>query len=149
MGGEWLDAWIVRNEAELVATRRQLHAHPEAGRREFETTRLLMERLSAAGLSPKALPGGAGLWCDIGEGPRVVALRADLEKVRRCGIAVNDEELDTALRSIAAPVRTRSGEVVAAVNLVFSWSPESMSELVSRRGPAVKATARQISARVI
>jgi amidohydrolase len=38
-----------------------------------------MERLSAAGLSPKALPGGAGLWCDIGEGPRVVALRADLD----------------------------------------------------------------------
>jgi IclR family transcriptional regulator, pca regulon regulatory protein len=86
-------------------------------------------------------------------GPRTLtdrsALRADLERVRRCGIAVNDEELDTALRSIAAPVRTRSGEVVAAVNLVFSWSPESMSELVSRLGPAVKSTARQISARVI
>lgn len=86
-------------------------------------------------------------------GPRTLtgrpALRAELERVRRCGIAVNDEELDTALRSIAAPVRTRSGEVIAAVNLVFSWSPESTGELVARLGPAVQSTARQISARVI
>jgi len=86
-------------------------------------------------------------------GPRTLtckdALRAELERVRRCGMAVNDEELASALRSIAAPVRSRSGEVVAAVNLVFSWSPESMSELVSRLGPAVQFTARQISTRVI
>lgn len=86
-------------------------------------------------------------------GPRTLtgrdALRAELERVRRCGMAVNDEELASALRSIAAPVRSRSGEVVAAVNLVFSWSPESMSELVSRLGPAVQSAARQISTRVI
>jgi IclR family pca regulon transcriptional regulator len=77
------------------------------------------------------------------------ALQAELERVRRCGIAVNDEELASALRSIAAPVRNRSGEVVAAVNLVFSWSPESMGELVGRLGPAIQSTARQISTRVI
>lgn len=86
-------------------------------------------------------------------GPRTLtckdALRAELERVRRCGMAVNDEELASALRSIAAPVRSRSGDVVAAVNLVFSWSPESMVELVSRLGPAVQFTARQISTRVI
>jgi amidohydrolase len=76
---EWLDSWIARNEADLIAVRRRLHAYPEAGRAEHETTRLLMERLSAAGLSPKALPGGSGLWCDVGTGPRVVALRADLD----------------------------------------------------------------------
>jgi amidohydrolase len=78
----WLDSWIARNEADLIAVRRRLHAHPESGRAEYETTRLLMERLSAAGLSPKALPGGSGLWCDIGEGPRVVALRADLDALQ-------------------------------------------------------------------
>lgn len=86
-------------------------------------------------------------------GPRTLtgkgALRAELERVRRCGIAVNDEELDSALRSIAAPVRTRSGEVIAAVNLVFARSPETIGELVARLGPAVQSTARQISARVI
>ena len=69
--------------------------------------------------------------------------------MRRTGIAVNDEELESALRSIASPVRTRSGEVVAAVNVAIPWSPVAMSELVSRLGPTVQATASQISARVV
>jgi IclR family pca regulon transcriptional regulator len=77
------------------------------------------------------------------------ALLAELEQVRRSGISVSDEELETALRSIAAPVRARSGEVVAAVNVAIPWSPVTMGELVSRLGPAVQATASEISARVI
>jgi IclR family transcriptional regulator, pca regulon regulatory protein len=77
------------------------------------------------------------------------ALLAELDQVRQTGIAVNDEELESALRSIAAPVRSRSGEVVAAVNVAIPWSPAAMSELVSRLGPTVQATANEISARVI
>jgi IclR family pca regulon transcriptional regulator len=69
--------------------------------------------------------------------------------VRRTGIATNDEELESALRSIAAPVRSRSGEVVAAVNVAIPWSPAAMSELVSRLGPTVRTTANEIAARVI
>jgi IclR family transcriptional regulator, pca regulon regulatory protein len=89
----------------------------------------------------------------IPRGPRTLtskrALLAELEQVRRTGLAVNDEELDSALRSIAAPVRSRSGEVVAAVNVAIPWSPVTMSELVSRLGPTVQATANDIAARVI
>jgi len=77
------------------------------------------------------------------------ALLAELDQVRRTGIATNDEELESALRSIAAPVRARSGEVVAAVNVSIPWSPATMSELVSRLGPTVQATAHEIAARVI
>ena len=89
----------------------------------------------------------------IQRGPRTLtdkrALLAELDQVRRTGIAVNDEELESALRSIAAPVRARSGEVVAAVNVAVPWSPAAMSELVSRLGPTVRATANEIAARVI
>jgi len=89
----------------------------------------------------------------IQRGPRTLtsktALRAELEHVRRTGIAVNDEELESALRSIAVPVRSRSGEVVAAVNVAISWSPEAITELVSQLGPTLQATARQIAAGVI
>ena len=60
-----------------------------------------------------------------------------------------DEELDSGLRSIAAPVRARSGEVVAAVNVSIPWSPAAMRELAAQLGPALQATARQIAARVI
>jgi IclR family transcriptional regulator, pca regulon regulatory protein len=89
----------------------------------------------------------------VQHGPRTVtdkkALLAELEKVRRTGIATNDEELESALRSIAAPVRSRSGEVVAAINVAIPWSPAAMSELVSRLGPTVRATADKIAAHVI
>jgi IclR family pca regulon transcriptional regulator len=89
----------------------------------------------------------------IQRGPRTVtdkaALVAELEQVRRVGVAVNDEELESALRSIAAPVRSRSGDVVAAVNIAIPWSPVAMSQLVAQHGPILQATARQIAARVI
>jgi IclR family pca regulon transcriptional regulator len=89
----------------------------------------------------------------IQRGPRTVtdkaALIAELDKVCRTGVAVNDEELESALRSIAAPIRSRSGEVVAAVNIAIPWSPVAMSELVAQHGPILQATARQIAAQVI
>jgi amidohydrolase len=71
-----------RLRAELIAFRRDLHRHPELGRQEFRTTEQVRARLAAAGLSPRVLPGGTGLVCDIGaddaERPRL-ALRADLD----------------------------------------------------------------------
>jgi IclR family transcriptional regulator, pca regulon regulatory protein len=47
----------------------------------------------------------------------VAVLRTELERVRRQGYALVDQELEEGLRSIAAPVRDRGGEVVAAVNI--------------------------------
>jgi IclR family transcriptional regulator, pca regulon regulatory protein len=89
----------------------------------------------------------------IQRGPRTLtdknSLLAELEQVRRSGLATNDEELESALRSIAAPIRSRSGQVVAAVNVAIPWSPAAMSELVARLGPAIQATAMQIASRVI
>ncbi|SET84524.1 transcriptional regulator, IclR family [Stenotrophomonas indicatrix] len=40
-----------------------------------------------------------------------------LEKVRREGASLVDQELEIGLRSIAVPVRSRSGDVVAALNI--------------------------------
>ncbi len=89
----------------------------------------------------------------VPRGPRTLtdkgALLAELERVRRTGFAVNDEELESALRSIATPVRARSGQVVAAINVAIPWSPVAMSELVVRLGPTLKAAANEIAARVI
>lgn len=63
---------------EILAVRRDLHAHPEVGRTEFRTTSTVARRLRDAGLSPVLLPG-TGLLCDIGRGERTVGLRADLD----------------------------------------------------------------------
>jgi amidohydrolase len=69
---------LARYADELVALRRDIHAHPELGHRETRTTQLVADRLAAAGLKPRPLPG-TGLTCDIGHGAPVVALRADLD----------------------------------------------------------------------
>jgi len=63
---------------ELVAFRRDLHAHPELGHHEFRTTQRVAERLQRAGLAPELLPG-TGIVCDLGSGGPAVALRADLD----------------------------------------------------------------------
>lgn len=79
MGSTELGQLLLPYAAELVEFRRDLHAHPELGRAEVRTTAQVRERLIRAGLSPVMLPGGTGLLCDIGDGGRLVALRADLD----------------------------------------------------------------------
>jgi IclR family pca regulon transcriptional regulator len=75
-------------------------------------------------------------------------LLAELERVRVAGLAVNNEELAYGLRSIAVPVRDRSGGVAAAINLAVHRSMVSMDDLVIRLSPALMRTANEISARV-
>jgi amidohydrolase len=74
-----LDRWLAARGAELVAVRRHIHAHPELSGQEFETAAMVARELAVAGLSPRFLPKGNGVICDIGVGDRVVALRADLD----------------------------------------------------------------------
>jgi len=78
-GPAWLDGWLRRNTADVVAWRRHLHTNPELGFAEYATTSFVASVLSGAGLSPKWLPRGTGLVCDIGSGERCVALRADID----------------------------------------------------------------------
>jgi amidohydrolase len=74
-----LDAWLAEHTDELIAIRRDLHAHPEVAFEERRTTRLIADRLRAMGLQPVLPTGGTGVICDIGtEGP-LIALRADID----------------------------------------------------------------------
>src|SRR5262249_15500171 len=77
---EELDHFLATSEEELIAFRRDLHAHPELGYHEHRTTSRVSLRLAAAGLRPVILPKGTGLIADIGDpsaGDSLVALRAD------------------------------------------------------------------------
>ena len=74
-----LDHWLDRHGDTLVSLRRYLHTHPELSGAEQTTATLLAERLAAAGLAPRMLPKKNGVICDVGQGDRVVALRADLD----------------------------------------------------------------------
>jgi amidohydrolase len=134
-------------DAELVAFRRDMHAHPELGHREHRATERLVARLRMAGLSPRVLPSGTGLLCDIdlmGAPHRPsagrIALRADID-----ALPVPDEK-DVPYRStvegvchacghdlhttivlgagIALAEAARRGELSRPVRLIFQPAEE-------------------------
>ena len=65
---------------DVVALRRDLHAHPELAFAEHRTTDLITDVLRDLGLAPQVLPAGTGVICELGEteGP-LIALRADID----------------------------------------------------------------------
>jgi IclR family pca regulon transcriptional regulator len=71
-------------------------------------------------------------------------LRAELAAVRARGWAMVDQELEEGLRSVAAPIRDQSGQVVAAINVATNVSRTGADELVGRIVPQLLATASLI-----
>lgn len=69
-------------EADLVALRRDLHAHPEPSWEEVRTTAAVRAALAGPGRALGDLPTATGLVCDVGDGGPLVALRADLDALR-------------------------------------------------------------------
>jgi amidohydrolase len=89
-----LSAFLATHNPELIHLRRHLHAHPELGKAERQTTALVARRLEAVGLRPRLLSIGTGLVCDVGDGDGpTVALRADID-----ALPLQDEK-DVAYRS--------------------------------------------------
>jgi IclR family pca regulon transcriptional regulator len=76
------------------------------------------------------------------------ALRAELERIREDGYAVNEQELRPGLQAIAVPVRDESREVVAAVGIAASPEAISIAELTDALGPHLISTAARISSRL-
>lgn len=68
-------------EPELIEFRRALHRQPELGRREHHTTRMVVERLAAAGLAPRVLSCGTGVICEVpgGSAKPTLGLRGDID----------------------------------------------------------------------
>ncbi len=63
----------------LVATRRDLHQHPELGFEETRTAGIVAARLARLGLSPRSGVGKTGVVADPGESSARILLRADMD----------------------------------------------------------------------
>ena len=68
-----------------------------------------------------------------------------IAKVRADGYAIVDEELEIGLRSIAVPLRDRSGAIVAAINVSTQSARHTPAELEAEILPILRQMAARIS----
>lgn len=73
------------------------------------------------------------------------ALRAELEQVRAQGWALVDQELEVGMRSIAAPLRNRTGCAVAAMNVSAPASRVTLDTMRRKLLPPLLSAAERIS----
>ena len=73
------------------------------------------------------------------------AFAAELDRVRTQGYSLVDEELEIGLRSLAVPVRTRSGRVVAAMNTGVHAARVQPEEMLTRFLPVLREAATRLA----
>jgi amidohydrolase len=80
--------WVDTHQEQLVAFRRDLHAHPELSGQEFRTTNVVEHTLIGAGYDVRRLTVGTGLIADMPGGADARrAIRADLD-----ALAMHDQK---------------------------------------------------------
>lgn len=75
----------------------------------------------------------------------VEALRAELARVRAQGYAVIDQELELGLRSIAVPIASPDGKVVAAINVGLQAARVSVAEMEAHILPVLRDAAAELA----
>ncbi len=73
----------------------------------------------------------------------------ELDRVRKKGYGVNDEELSLGNRSVAAPILDEKGYAVAAVHIAMPTTDFSRSQMEKTLASQVMKTAREISEALI
>ncbi|MAM53936.1 MAG: IclR family transcriptional regulator [Microbacterium sp.] len=107
-------------------------------------------KILLAALAPEELDAALALPSRSDVSPAAPLDRVELERalreVRARGWAVTDQQLATAVRSVAAPIRNGDGRVVAAINVNAHAIETSLDTLVDVHLPKLLATASAISA---
>ena len=73
------------------------------------------------------------------------ALRDEISRVRRQGYAINDQQLEVGLRSVAVPMLARDAKVVAAMNVGVHASRMSVVQLREVILPPLRRAAMELS----
>lgn len=72
-------------------------------------------------------------------------LKEELQRIRQQGYAINDQELEIGLRSIAVPLQATDGKVGAALNVGVQAGLVSINELTERVLPVLRNGAQELS----
>ena len=117
---------------EMIATRRDLHAHPEVGFEEVRTSGLVAQRLRSLGLEPRTGVGRTGVLARVAGGKpgKTVLLRADMDalpiqeesdvpyrsqnpgKMHACGHDCHTSILLGVAKRLVAGAKEQKGDVV-------------------------------------
>ncbi|MFC7486570.1 amidohydrolase [Knoellia sp. CPCC 206453] len=130
-----LGASVVSALPELIAIRRDLHAHPELSRLETRTTEIIASRLEKAGVRVRRFPG-TGLVADLGaeQAAYRVALRADMDALPV------QEQTDLAFASTNDGVAHACGhDVHVAALLGAMLALQEHEQVLLERGTGVRA----------
>ena len=130
-----------------VPTRRIMHVSISVGTR-FPAYATSMGRVLLAGLEPGRLDEVLAATDLRALTPETIheeaPLRTELDRVRRQGWALVDQELEAGLRSVAAPIRGREGEVVAAINVSAHATRTGLDDVKRVLLPPLLATAQAV-----
>ena len=75
----------------------------------------------------------------------VAKLRAELKRVHQQGYALNDQELEMGLRSLAVPLFNAQGQVQAALNVGVHAGQMTAREMIERVLPELQKAARELT----
>ena len=140
-----IDPAIREQASEFVELRRRIHAHPELGFEELETSRLVSERLKTWGYEVTEGVGGTGVvgQLKLGSGPRSIGIRADMDalpiiedtglpyasqvhgKMHACG-----HDGHTAILLAAAQYFAQTRRFDGTLNLIFQPAEEGLGGAV-------------------
>jgi hippurate hydrolase len=132
---------ISEQAAEFVELRRRIHAHPELGFEELETSRLVAEKLKSLGYEVTERLGGTGVVgrLKVGDGTRAIGIRADMDalpiledtglpyasqlhgKMHACG-----HDGHTAILLAAAQYFAQTRRFNGTLNLIFQPAEEGL-----------------------
>ena len=124
---------------EFIAVRRDIHKHPEMGYKEYRTSDLVAEQLSAWGYQVTRSLGGTGLVGQIkkGTGHKSIGIRADMDALpineatglpyASCNVGIMHacgHDGHTAMLLAAAQHLATQGEFDGTLNLIFQPAEE-------------------------
>jgi IclR family pca regulon transcriptional regulator len=97
-----------------------------------EEVRFLLNRMSRPALTPQTRTGLRDILQEI-------------DRARQQGYALIDEELEIGLRSIAVPLRTGRGELVAALSLSVATQRMTRDAMVETLLPEMESARRKFA----
>jgi IclR family pca regulon transcriptional regulator len=93
----------------------------------------MLNRMSRPSLTPHTRTAMTGIMKEIA-------------RVRTHGYAISDEELEIGLRSIAVPIRTGRGELIAAMSLAVATSRMTREQMIEKLVPELETARRTFAA---